>query len=69
MIVKLLLDFVFGYLASRFGPSVPTSALDIVKPILGDLIDGDTRLTPETRLEIQARLDTALRSINSEGGV
>ena len=64
---SLILGFAFDFLAKRFDASIPGDALKVVTPILADLIDGSVRLTDETSLELQARLDRALRSIGYEG--
>ena len=64
---SLILGFAFDFLAKRFGGTIPGDALKVVTPILTDLIDGSVRLTDETSLELQARLDGALRSIGYKG--
>ena len=65
--VSAILGFGFDYLIQRFGRNVPADALKMVQPILVDLIANNQRLTDETSLELQARLDEALRTIGYKG--
>jgi hypothetical protein len=69
-IVTNLLDAVFGFaldfLTTKFGASLPRSVLDVALPVISELVPGimtggGTRLSAETRLKLQARLDDVLR--------
>jgi Papain-like cysteine protease AvrRpt2 len=67
------LNLVFDFLRSKFIGGIPGAALELAQPIIADVLADLTtgsavRLTAETRLKIQARLDDTLRQAGLVGG-
>jgi hypothetical protein len=60
-----VLELAFNFLMQKFGSDIPGAALSIIRPILGEFMQGmdqgQVRIPVAVRLELQARLDDGLR--------
>ncbi len=66
------LSFALDFLTTKFGASIPKSVLEVALPVVSELMpgvmtSGDLRLSAETRLKLQARLDDVLRQAGLVG--
>jgi hypothetical protein len=70
-ILDAALDLAFNFLLQKFGSNIPSAALGAVRPILAEFMQsldgGQLRIPAKVRLELQARLDDALRQAGLVG--
>jgi hypothetical protein len=70
-ILDAALDLAFNFLLQKFGSVIPATALSVVRPILAEFMQsldsGQVRIPARVRLELQARLDDALRQAGVVG--
>jgi hypothetical protein len=70
-ILDAALDLAFDFLLQKFGSNIPSAALGAVRPILAEFMQsldgGQLRIPAKVRLELQARLDDALRQAGLVG--